>query len=214
MVLRKSIVSFLCITGLILTSCYEVAKEIKDWTQFEGEETIEGKTHYLGDDGIKLFLPMTFKKYSSIEYLDLIDSLVVDNKNLEIERTRFKNIREMVGNHYIFFDNSINATYTINSIPYTPISRQDAKYISGIVRQSQENISNTTDLNYTKIMAKHNNNGNTQIFKAIFKVENEKLQQQAFQNAYFISSNKKTVRINLMTPYEVNFDSFLEKMIM
>ena len=214
MVLKKSIVLFLCVFSFTLTSCYEVAQEIKDWTQIEDNESVEGKTHYLEDDGIKLFLPKSFKRYSSVEYLQLIDSLVVDDNNLEIERTRFKNMREMVGNHYIFFDHSINATYTINTLPYTPISRQDAKYILGIVRQNQEQISNTTDLDYSKITAKHNDNGNTQIFKAIFKVENQKLQQQAFQNAYFISSNKKTVLINLMTPFEVDFDPFLEKMIM
>ncbi|WP_400078103.1 hypothetical protein [Winogradskyella sp. R77965] len=195
-------------------SCFEVAKEITDWTQLEDIEAIEGNTHYLDKDGIKLFLPKTFTKYSSVEYLALIDSLVVDNKQLEIERARFRNIRKMQGNHYIFFDKTMSATYTINSVPYTPISRQDAKYILGIVRQSQEEVASNTDLNFTKITAKHNDNGKTQIFKAIFKLENQKLQQQAFQHAYFISSNKKTVLINLMAPFEINFDPFLEKMIL
>jgi hypothetical protein len=102
----------------------------------------------------------------------------------------------------------------MNVVPYTPIYRQDAKYILGIIRQGQEELSTKTDLNYTKITAKHNNIGKTQIFKAIFKVENQKLQHQAFQHVYFISSNKKTVLINLITPFEVNFDPFLEKMIL
>ncbi len=214
MVLRKSIVFFLGVFCLFFMSCFEVAKEITDWTQLEDIEAIEGNTHYLDKDGIKLFLPKTFTKYSSVEYLALIDSLVVDNKQLEIERARFRNIRKMQGNHYIFFDKTMSATYTINSVPYTPISRQDAKYILGIVRQSQEEVASNTDLNFTKITAKHNDNGKTQIFKAIFKLENQKLQQQAFQHAYFISSNKKTVLINLMAPFEINFDPFLEKMIL
>ncbi|WP_299123416.1 hypothetical protein [uncultured Winogradskyella sp.] len=214
MVLKKSIVLLFGVFCLLFFSCFEVAKEITDWTQLEDIENIEGKTHYLDKDGIKLFLPNTFKKYSSVEYLALIDSLVIDNKELEIERTRFRNIRKMEGNHYIFFDNSMNATYTINSVPYTPISRQDAKFILGILRQSQEQVASNTDLDFTKITAKHNDNGKTQIFKAIFKLENQKLQQQAFQHAYFISSNKKTVLINLMAPFEINFDPFLEKMIL
>lgn len=212
MALRKSIILISGVFCLLFNSCLNTAKEIQDWTQIEEENKIEGKQHYLGDDGIKVFLPKSFKRYNSVEYLTLIDSLVVNNKDLEIERTRFRNIRDIQGNHYIFFDNTINATYTINAIPYTPISRQDAKYILGIIRQNQDVISNKTDLNYTKITAKHNDNGKTQIFKAIFKVENQKLQQQAFQHAYFISSNEKTVLINLMAPFEIDFDPFLEKM--
>jgi len=212
MVLRKTIVLINCVFCLLLNSCLEAVKKIQDWTQIQDENNIEGKKHHLGDDGIKIFLPKSFKRYNSVEYIALIDSLVTDNKNLEIERTRFRNIRKMEGNHYVFFDNTINTTYTINAVPYTPISRQDAKYILGIIRQSQKAISDSTNLDYTKITGKHNDNGTTQIFKAIFKVENQELQQQAFQNVYFISSNNKTVLINLMTPFEVNFDPFLEKM--
>lgn len=212
MVFKKSIV--ICLIALMLTSCVEVAKEITNWTEIENIDTIDGKTHYLGDDGIKLFLPKSFKKYSSIAYLSLLDSLDTNNKDLEIERSRMKLMRELQGNLYIYFDNSVNATYTLNSIPYAPITRQDAKYLLGIIRQNQEELSEKTDLDYTKITAKHNDNGKTQIFKAIFKIENQKLAQQAFQHAYFISSNKKTVFINLMAPFEVDFDPFLEKMIL
>jgi hypothetical protein len=214
MKLKKTIVGLLFVLSIVYTSCLQVAKEISDWTQIEDVNNVDGQTHFLSDDGIKVFLPKTFKKYSSIKYLALLDSLISDNKDLEIERLRFKNIREMKGNHYVFFDNSINATYTINAVPYTPISRQDAKYILGIIRQNQDKVSETTDLKFTKLTAKHNDNGKAQVFKAIFKLENSKLQQQAFQHAYFVSSNKKTVLINLMAPFQINFDQFLEKMIL
>lgn len=214
MILRKPIVLFSIIFCLIYVSCLEVAKEVTNWTQFSNINDVEGQTHFLGDDGIKLFLPKTFKKYSTIEYLSLLDSLVVDNKDLEIERTRIKYMRELEGNHYIYFDKTLNATYTLNTIPYIPITRQDAKFILGLVRQNQEQLASQTDLQYEKITAKHNDNGKTQIFKAIFKITNTKKQQQCFQHAYYISSNKKTILINLMAPFEVYFDPFLEKMIL
>ncbi|WP_370000226.1 hypothetical protein [Winogradskyella sp.] len=214
MVLRKSIVVFLLVFSVISTSCLEVVKEISDWTQIDDINEIDGELHYLGDDGIKLFLPTTFKRYTTLNYLNLLDSLVVDEKQMEIERSRVKFMRELEGNHYIFFDNTVNATYTLNAVSYMPISRQDAKYILGMIRQNQNEISSKTDLEYEKITAKHSNNGRTQIFKAIFKVTNSKLQQQAFQHAYFISSNEKTVLIYLMAPFEINFDPFLEKMIL
>ncbi len=212
MVLRKSIVLVFCTVMLLFTSCMEVAKEINNWTQLTAQDQVIGTKHFLENDGIKIFLPNSFKRYNAVEYSNLIDSLVIDNNNLKIEQTRFKNMREMAGNLYIFFDKTVNSSYTINTIPYTPITRQDAKYLLGIIRQNQDKLSDTTDLDYTKITAKHNNNNGTQVFKAIFKVENRKLQHQAFQHVYFVSSNNKSALINVTTPFEVNFDHYLEKM--
>ena len=80
------------------------------------------------------------------------------DKKMEIERKRLKFMRETEGNHYIFFDNTINATYTLNTISYLPISRQDAKFILGMIRQSQEQTSLYSDLEFEKVTAKHNNN--------------------------------------------------------
>lgn len=214
MVLRKSIVAILTVLVLSTTACVEVAKEMANWTETEDLETVESTMHLLEKDNVKIFLPKTFKKYSSVEYLNLLDSLITENKDLEIERARFRTIRNMEGNHYLYFDNSINATYSVNAIPYTPISRQDAKLILGMIRQNQEALSKEIDVDYHKITAKHNDNGKTQIFKAIFKIENKKKKQQAYQHVYFISSNQKTLMINLMAPFEVNFDPFLEKMIL
>ena len=211
---KKYIVILVLSISVLVFSCVDIAKEISDWTQIEDITEVDGKTHFLGDDGIKIFLPKTFKRYSSIEYLALLDSLITDHKDLEIERTRFRNIREMQGNHYVFFDEGINATYTINTVPYTPISRQDAKYILGMIRQNQKLVSENTDLLFTKITAKHNDNGKAQVFKAIFKLEDQKLNLEAFQHTYCITSNKKTVLINLMAPFQINFDPFIEKMIL
>ncbi|MUU77604.1 hypothetical protein [Winogradskyella endarachnes] len=214
MTLKKPIVLIFILPLLLLTSCYEVANEIKNWTEINASDQLFGKQHYLDKDGIKVFLPESFKPYNAVEYNQLIDSLVVDNKKLKIEQKRLKTMREIEGNHYIFFDSTAYSTYTINTIPYTPITRQDAKYLLGIIRQNQDNLSQLTDLKYTKLTAKHNNNGNTQVFKAIYKVENEDNYHQIFQHIYFVSSNKKTAFINLSTPFDVNFDPFLEKMIL
>ncbi|WP_296312723.1 hypothetical protein [Winogradskyella sp. UBA3174] len=214
MVLRKPIVVVLIVFLLSLISCLDVANEITDWTQITDINKVDGETHFLGDDGIKLFLPTTFKRYSMIEYLRVLDSIVVHNKDMKIERTRLKYMRELEDNHYIYFDKTTNATNTLNTIPYLPITRQDAKFILGIVRQSQEQLALQTDLEYKKITAKHNDNGNTQIFKAIFKITETKKQKQGFKHPYYISSNNKTVLINLMAPFEASFDQFLEKMIL
>lgn len=85
MVLIKTIAVFLSVFCLIFTSCLDVAKESTYWTQFEDASTLEVEIYYHADDGTKLFLPKTFKTYSSIEYLDVTDSLVFDYKGLELE---------------------------------------------------------------------------------------------------------------------------------
>ncbi|NRD20505.1 hypothetical protein HNV08_10645 [Winogradskyella eckloniae] len=212
--MKKSIALKLSLILLLFTSCYEVAKEIKDWTQNNASDHIISTQHLLEKDGIKIGLPDSFERYNFADYELLLDSLVLDNNNLKIEHARLKNMRAMEGNHYVFFDHSTYSTYTINSIPYTPISRQDAKFLLGLIRQNQDYIASTTDLTYTKITAKHNTTGNTQIFKAIYKIENTNLNHHAFQHVYFVSSNNKTVLINLSTSFNVDFDPYLEKMIL
>ena len=83
-----------------------------------------------------------------------------------------------------------------------------------MIRQSQEQTSLYSDLEFEKVTAKHNNNGKTQIFKAIFKIKDTKLNQEIYQHAYYISSNEKTVLIHLIAPFKIYFDPFLEKMIL
>lgn len=214
MILRKSMVIFSLVLSLAFTACIQLAKEISDWTKVDDIEAVEGQQFLLSDDGIKIYLPTSFEEYSAVKYLTLLDTLVTDNKALEMERSRLRHLRNMEGNYYIYFDNSVNATYTIKTMEYLPISRQDARFILGIMRQEQDKYAQENGLTYEKITAKHNDNGRAQVFKAIFRVDNKKLEHKIFQHIYAVSSNKKTVLISLTAPFEIYFDPFLEKMIL
>lgn len=196
---------------LILTTCTQVVKEVTNWTKINNNETVSGQYYLLENDGIKLFLPKSFKKYATVEYLDLLDSLAVKKEDLKIESLRLKKIRNLEGNHYLFFDKTVNATLIVNSIPYTPITKTDANYILGSIRVEQMNEEAQLPITYKKISAKYFNKNNSQIFKAVFKIQNTHENYQIYQNLYFISSQSKTIIINLSAPFEAEFDNYIGK---
>ncbi|WP_298339010.1 hypothetical protein [uncultured Algibacter sp.] len=199
---------------LSLTSCLNsVASEVKNWIEISNIEDIKGHYHFLSDDGIKIFLPQSFKKYSSVGYQQLLDSLAT-KKNYDLEIKRLHVLREMEGNFYIFFDEETRSTYTINTLPYTPLYRGDAQYILGIISMNHKKIASKTDLEFTKITAKYNSNKTTQIFKAIHRIDDTKKSLSTYNSSYILTSNKKTVFLQLHTGFDVDFDPFLQKMIL
>lgn len=198
---------------LSFTSCLKMVSDVKSWIEIENIEDVSGKYHFLSDDGIKIYLPQSFKKYSSAEYQKVLDSLA-SKENYKLETKRLQVLREMKGNLYIFFDEETRSTYTINTLPYTPLYRTDAQYILGMIKMNNDKISNKTDLNFKKITANYTSNKTAQIFKAIYKIENTKKQTSTFNSSYILTSNKKTVFLQLHTGFDVNFDPFLQKMIL
>ena len=84
-------------------ACLEIVPQIQNWAEMKNVDDVVGKYHYLENDGVKIYLPEVFNRYSSVEYQQVLDSLVSD-KNLEYEHRRLKFMREMEGNLYIFFD--------------------------------------------------------------------------------------------------------------
>lgn len=214
MVLKKSIVVFFTVFSTVYLSCVDLTRELTNWTKQNDFEHIKSKRHYLDDDGISVYLPTSFTRYSSIEYLKLLDSLIVNKVALKLEKQRLRSLRNLEGNHYLFYDETIGASYSINTLPHTPISRQDAKYLLGIMRQSQNSMTFNTNVTSTKVTAKYNDNGKIQLFKAIFKLTSEDWFNDVYQYCYFITSKDKTAMIHLNTPFEVEFDPFLAKMIL
>ncbi|MFI0430897.1 hypothetical protein [Mariniflexile sp. HMF6888] len=205
-----SLLSFLTLCNI---SCLSIAKDVKSWIEVGDIEDVRGKYHFLTEDQIKIYLPDAFKRYSRAGYEKLIDSLA-SKENYELEIKRLEFLRNMEGHFYIFFDEETRSTYTINTMPYMPMHKGDAQYILGMISMNNDKISRTTDLEFTKITAKYSAHAGTQIFKAIHKIENTKKQLTSFNSSYIVSANSKTIYVQLLTGFDVNFDPFLQKMIL
>ena len=176
-------------------------------------EDVDSNYHYLENDGIKIYLPEVFERYSSVGYQQLLDSLGT-KKEVEFEKKRLKALRDVEGSFYIYFDKETGSTYTINTLTYTPLRREDAQFLLGMITASYERSSQDSDLSYTKLTAKYNDAGTQNIFRSIHRIDNQKTNMQVFNSNYIISSKKKTVWIQITTPFEVDFDMFIQKMIL
>jgi hypothetical protein len=199
---------------LSLTSCVEAIKELNNWEVTENIEELPGKYHFLEKEGIKVFLPEVFERTSMAEYLDLVKK-TGSKDEYAFEVNQFKARSKMDGNFYIYFDKESGSTYSIYARPYLQMYKEDASNLLGVIRKNQEEAAKDLSRKFTKLTAKFDDSRGPQIFKAIHKIENTKKKRQVYQHSYIVSSNDHTVFINLTTPIEdVNFDIFLQKMVM
>ncbi|MCK7591793.1 hypothetical protein M0G43_14480 [Subsaxibacter sp. CAU 1640] len=210
---RIIISSFILFACFFTVSCLNTIVEVKNWMEATSVEEIEGNYHYLENDGIKIYLPEVFERYSSVGYQQLLDSFGT-KKEVEFEKKRLKALRDIEGSFYIYFDKETGATYTINTLPYTPLRREDAQYLLSMINASYKRSSHDSDLSYTKLTAKYNDSGSQNIFRSIYRIDNQKTNIQVFNSSYIISSKSKTVWIQITTPFEVDFDMFIQKMIL
>lgn len=204
---------FISLLFMSFISCLNVVSNVKNWIEIQNIEEIPGKYHFLSDDGIKIYLPDVFKKYSTIDYLKLLDS-ISSEKDYAFESRTIESLRDFEGNFYIYFDELSGVTYTINTIPYFPFSKRDASQLLGIIRLNNGKVAKKQNINFNKITAKYKGNKKQQIFKSIFKVDYPEKEMLLYSTAYIISSNGKTVMIKLSSIYDIDFDPFIQKMIM
>lgn len=198
---------------MLVLSCLSTIVEVKNWMEANSIEEITGKYHYLENDGIKIYLPEVFERYSAVEYQTLLDSLVT-KQDFEFETKRLKTLRDIPGDFYIFFDEETGSTYTVNTLPYAPITKADAQFLLNMITVSYERSTQDSDLSFKKLTAKYNGSKNQDIFRSIHRIDNSKTNEEVYNAAYIISSNNKTVWIQITTPFEVNFDMFIQKMIL
>ncbi|VAV82504.1 hypothetical protein MNBD_BACTEROID02-363 [hydrothermal vent metagenome] len=209
----KSYILLIISTATILfVSCLNLANEAQNWIENESAENIPGKFHFLDDTGTKIYLPTGFERFSLAKYQKLLDSLTT-KKEYNFEIDRLNALRKMEGSLYIFFDKNTKSTYTINTIPFFKFSKESAGQLLGLIQSNNQKAAKNSDITFTKISVKYGGNINQQLFKAVYKVKDKKIKKEAFNSSYIISSNDKTVFVQLTTAFETDFDPFIEKMI-
>ncbi|MHA7057994.1 hypothetical protein ACWGOQ_0012290 [Aquimarina sp. M1] len=199
---------------LILISCNTVIQETQNWiekSKTNTTEIVEGSFFNLQNETVKTFLPEGFKQFSLEKYRKILDSCLttVQVKN---EILRLKSLRDIEDSFYLFFSPSTKAIYTVNTLPFMNFSKRDAKMLLSFIKQKNNQVRLMTNLNFKKLKAAYIKNKDFTLFRSIFQVDNLKENIRVFSNFYIITADKQTFMINLTTPFEINFDRYIEKM--
>ena len=208
----KKIIYLLCFIGLFQSCDNKTSKD--ETPQTSEAENVLGNSHFLENDGIQLFLPDNFDRYSSAKYEALMATFL-EGSELKIEQQRLRHLRKIDGNHYVFFDDSMKSTITVNTLPFQPITKDDATTILTDIIRDQNEIGKATKKEYTKITTSYSNSTSAQVLKSVFKVSDQskrrKKTENRFQHKYYISSNDKYIIIDINTSLEIDFDKYLEQ---
>ncbi len=208
---RKSIQYFyLMVLSAIIFSCLNSNEENNNWLE---NNKISGKYHLLEDHGSKVYLPLDFERYSLSKYQRLLDSLST-KKAYKFETEHLNILSKMEGALYIYFDKNTGSTCTINTIPYYPFNKDNAGQILGLIQANHQKVSKKSESTFTKVTAKYGGNSKQQLFKTIYKVNSKKFKIDVYSAAYIISSNDKTVFIQLTTGINTDFDPFIDKLML
>ncbi len=197
---------------LTFISCNTVIKEAQNWMDQANSSAEVIGTYFPIEHGlVKAFLPTDFKQYTISEYKTVLDSSLT-KKQVRNEMKRLESMRDLKGSFNLFFDSYSGSTYIINTLPYLNFSRNDAKMLLSMIKQRNNRISLSNNLNFKKLTATYTKNKEFTMFRSIFQIDNVETGIRTFSNSYIISANERTFMINLTTPYKVNFDGYIEKM--
>lgn len=196
---------------LLALSCEQIEKSVNSSFSTDAN-TLSGSYHFLEDTGTKVFLPEGFERYSLTRYQRLLDSLTT-KKEYKVETERLNSLSKLEGSLYIYFDASTRSTYTVNTMPYYAFTRDDASQLLGLIQANNERVKKNSDAEFERITAKYGGTNKQQLFKAIYKVSGKSMKNDVFNTTYIISSNEKTVFVQLSTAFQTDFDPFIEKMV-
>lgn len=170
--------------------------------------TLEGKYITLENDQIKLYVPDSFKKTSEAEYREIIEAIDNPEKKRNLLK-RFNHYRISKGNVYYIIDDAVEMT--IKTLPYFPFSKKESSYISGLFLKSCIDFSELYNSDCKRLRSGYSGNKKTQVFKGVYEVKTS--EGTFFNTNYIISSNHKTFSVLIISPFDIDFDAYIEKTI-
>ena len=203
---------YLILILFITLSCNESTSSTAS-NEGNAASKLSGKYHFLEDTGTQIYLPIAFERYSLTKYQRLLDSLTT-KKEYKIETERLQSLSKMDGSLYIYYNKEDGATFTINTRPYFAFTKDDAPQLLGLITANNDKVKENSDAKFTKITAKYGGDNKQQLFKAVYKVSSKSMKNDVYNTSYIISSKGKTVFIQLSTKEDVNFDPYLEKILL
>lgn len=196
-----------------LVSCMEVGQKVVDWMSLEeGDIEVDGNYHILEEDGVRVFLPANFQRYSLADYQQTLKKrLSKEEADVQIKNINQK--AELEGELYIYYEEESGSTCLVFGMPYTEMKKSDAQLFLGMMRtQVQKYLEG--DSNYEKITAKYVGYPTQYIFKSVYRISSEEKNFEYYNALYFVTRKNKTIAFQLITPIGVYFDPFIEKIEM
>ncbi|MDG5491525.1 hypothetical protein [Psychroserpens sp. SPM9] len=195
------IITLLC---MVLFACQEASKDTK-------RNDVPGDYFELGEDNIKIFLPVYFQKFSEKEYDELID-IIPNSEERRIERARFNYLKFSKGNIYYFRDIASSTLISVKMMDFVPFSKQESAQLLGLLSSSCSAYADLLNMNCEKLNAGYSGTTLTKVFKAAYKMTDANA-IDSFNTMYFISSNYKSFAINIFSNTNKNYNSFIEKIV-
>lgn len=204
---------YILISILLITLSCNNGSNSKTSNENTSSQNLSGTYHFLEDTGTQIYLPEAFERYSLTKYQRLLDSLTT-KKEYEIETERLESLSKMDGSLYIYYNKENGSTFTINTRPYFAFTKDDAPQLLGLITENNDKVKENSDAKFTKITAKYGGNKKQQLFKAVYKVSGKSMKNEVYNTSYIISSKGQTVFIQLSSKDEMNFDPYLDKIIL
>lgn len=190
---------------IILISCKE-----KTQVQID-KDTLPGSYFELKEDNIKLFLPVYFQEFSEKTYGELIDALP-DSNEKKIERERFNYLKFSKGNTYYFKDVASSTLITVKMHKYMPFSKKDSSFLLGFLSNQCADYAFAVGSDCKKIQGRYSGNIKTKVFKAVYELSKDDVLSY-YNTMYIISSNYKTLSVNMFSNTLQNYNKFIEKIV-
>lgn len=186
-------------------SCQKKTKAETDKSELPG-------TYFeLKDDNIKVFLPVYFQEFNEKTYGDLIDELP-DSYEKRMEKKRFNYLKFSKGSTYYFRDVASSTLITVKMQKHLPFSRQESSFLLGFLSNQCADYAFAVGGNCKKIQGRYSGNALTKVFKAVYELSKED-SYSYYNTIYLISSNHKTLSINIFSNTLQNYNKFIEKTV-
>ncbi len=201
---------------LVLMSCKKEASEQATYEKYLIKPGDVGEFHKLENDNIKIFLPEGFAIVSDEDMIAFRKEIKDEKVRYYYEKT-FEQRKAMDGNYYNFYANDYATEVTVQTLPYMPFSKQNAKELLFYLRMGNERFQEVTGIYHNKMTSTYSGDASLQIFKAKYRLSyfihesKEKEDYEVFRTVYLITSNKKTFSVTILSPFKDNFDPYIRK---
>ncbi|WP_347925101.1 hypothetical protein [Pontimicrobium sp. SW4] len=195
---------FLLILIISLFSCQET-KTVKS-----NKAIVDGKHIKLDGEFLKIFVPKSFTKFTLDEYkneiLKIEDSLTRKNQLLKFNQLKFSK-----GDIYFIKEENSTSEILVKEMDYFPFTKKESGMLLTMLSNSCQEFASSSGATCEKRDAGYSGNSKTKVFKAVFEIDYKS--HKAYNCYYAITSNSKTYMVRVFTNYPLNYDHYLEKLI-